>query len=74
MALTGPGLAAARKAALEGAQGTPPVDPVAFAKFVDADSQAIVDYITANAAVVVASVSGVTAGGSSSGPGTGTVT
>lgn len=38
-----------------------------------ADSQAIIDYIKANAVVSVASVSGVTVGSASSGPGTGTI-
>lgn len=40
----------------------------------DAIAQAVVEHVKANAVVNVASVSGVTAGGAVSGPGTGTIT
>lgn len=70
--MTGAGLAAVRKIAIEAV----PIDPVAT--YADrlrvADSNAIVTYIQANAAVVVAGVTLVTAGLANSGPGTGTIT
>jgi hypothetical protein len=50
MAMTGAGLAAARKTAIENAFG-PPTDPGQLDAYLQADSQAIVDYIQANAEV-----------------------
>mgnify|MGYP000063482536 CR=1 FL=1 len=77
MAMTGSGLAAARKAKLEGQFGSPD-DQALFDSWLLKDSEAIVEYIQGNAvvtsSVAVASVSGVTPGGGSSGSGTGTAT
>ncbi len=76
MPLDGEGLAAARKAAVE---GVPPSDgsPAGAAAYADAvrkaDSGAIVDYIKDNAVVNVASVGAVTPGPGVSGPGLGTI-
>lgn len=71
MALNAATMKAAMKSGIEGAGGTVPetADAVLLAI-----CTAIVNHITANAVVVVASVSGVTAGGDSSGAGSGTVT
>lgn len=80
---TGPVLAAARKAAKAAVtKKWSDMDKVLSAAEVqqlkdeleEADSAAIVAHIVTSAAVVVASVSGVTTGGGVSGPGTGTVT
>lgn len=49
-------------------------DPTKLKDYCDAMADAIVSHITTSAQVVVASVSGVTAGAVASGPGTGTVT
>jgi len=72
MALSAAGLAAA----ITAEQGAP-ASPEGIAIQNDANlklATAIVNYIVANATVVVASVTGVTAGGAASGPGTGTIT
>ncbi len=82
MAMTGAGLKAARKAAKDGVIATyvalaPLNNAQRLALGEDmmlADSEAIVAYIQANAAVVVTSVTGVTTGGAVSGPGTGSIT
>lgn len=60
MALSGADLAAARKAKLESAFGTA-MDPATFDAFLLKDSEAIVEYLTANNTVTV-DVSGVTPG------------
>jgi ABC-type branched-subunit amino acid transport system substrate-binding protein len=80
MAMTGAGLAAARKAAKDAVPA--PTANTAAAALVyatamnTADSTAIVSYLTANmvVAVTVTSVTGVTPGAGVSGPGTGTGT
>lgn len=72
MAMNGDALGDAMKAAVDAAvSGGGEVDRQAMFR---ALGTAIVTYITANAVVVVASVSGVTTGVSASGPGAGTVT
>jgi hypothetical protein len=50
MAMTGAGLAAARKAKIEGAFG-PPTDQASFDSWLLKDSEAIVEYIQGNAEV-----------------------
>lgn len=73
MSMTGSGLSAVIKSEMETQFGAPD-DPSKLQKFCDAMGDAIVEYIQANAVVNVASVSGVTPGGSNSGPGSGTIT
>lgn len=73
MPMVPPGLAAAIKTEVEAEFGTP-ADPVLAQKYHDAIARAVVNYIKANATVIIASVTGVTPGGGVSGPGTGTVT
>lgn len=68
--MAGSGLAAAVKAAVA---AIPEADRDHDAVW-DAVGDAIINYIKANAAVVVTSVSGVTTGAGVSGPGTGTLT
>jgi len=72
MALNAATMKAAMKAGIEIAGGTFP--NAGAEAILLAICTAIVNHITANAVVVVASVSGVTAGGDSSGAGSGTVT
>ena len=71
MALNAATMKTAMKAGIEGAGGAVPAQAEAVLLAI---CTAIVDHITANAVVNVASVSGVAAGGDASGPGTGTVT
>lgn len=70
MAMNGDTLGLAIKAAVEAAAAANPADRDAMFK---AMGNAIVNHIQANAAVTVTSVSGVTAGSATSGPGTGTI-
>lgn len=70
MALNGDVLGDAIKSAID-ALPDPKTDRTAIFRAI---GNAIVLHITANAAVVVTSVSGVTTGGGVSGPGTGTIT
>lgn len=70
MPLLGSGLASAVKTAVAAI----PQDERTHDAVWNAIGDAIVTYITTNAVVVVASVSGVTTGGGTSGPGTGTIT
>jgi enoyl-CoA hydratase/carnithine racemase len=69
MALSGAALGTALKAALDAVS-----DKTDREEIFEAMGTAIVNYLKANAQVVVASVSGVTTGGGVSGPGTGTIT
>lgn len=70
MAMVGSGLAAAVKAAVA---AIPEANRDHDAVW-DAVGDAIINYIKANAQVIVTSVSGVTTGAGVSGPGTGTLT
>lgn len=73
--MNGDALGDAIKAAVDAAvSGTPAAGSAQRTAIFRAMGSAIVTHITANAAVVVTSVSGVTTGGGVSGPGTGTVT
>lgn len=74
MAMTTAGMSAAIVAELDALSPTaePGGDGVRE-NFADALAEAIVGYIQQNAEVIVTSVSGVTSGSSSSGPGTGTI-
>ncbi len=71
MALNGDALGLAIKAAVEAAVASSPTDRTAMFKAI---GNAIVTHITTSGQVIVASVSGVTTGISSSGAGTGTIT
>ena len=71
MALNGDALGLAIKSAVDALTVEQAADREELFK---AMGNAIVTYITTNAQVVVASVSGVTAGVAASGPGTGTIT
>ena len=70
MPMTGSGLAAAVKAAVSAI----PEEDRQYDAVWDAVGDAIINYIKANAQVIVTSVSGVTTGPGVSGPGTGTLT
>lgn len=74
MPLNATALSTAIKDKINAAHGSDPQKVAAGAQaLADAIAQAVVDHIQANAVVNVTSVSGVTAGGAVSGPGTGTI-
>lgn len=73
MALTQASLSSKIQAELVSKFGTAE-DAAQLAKFADAVAKAVVDEIKINAVIAVTSVSGVTTGAGTSGPGTGTIT
>lgn len=74
MALSGTVLGALIKTNVDAVVAAkPPNSPISRDELFQAIGNAIVTHITANAQVIVASVSGVTTGPGTSGPGTGTI-